>query len=99
MRSLIIILFVVSLVGCYRDAPIWIYKSGMKDKLIEICDNNSECIAAVSENFDKCADDAAIEDMIMTISPEESEKKNKQIVRELVTCINREGQGQYFTID
>lgn len=78
MRSLIIILFVVSLVGCYRDAPIWIYKSGMKDKLIEICDNNSECIAAVSENFDKCADDAAIEDMIMTISPRKVKRRTNR---------------------
>lgn len=96
MRSLIIVMYVASLMGCYRDAPVWIYKSRVKDSLIEVCDNNRECIAAVSENFDKCADNAAIQDMIMTISPEESEDKNKKIVRGLVTCINTEGGSPYF---
>jgi len=92
-------MFVVSLMGCYQDAPVWVYKSRMKENLIEVCGNNRDCITAVSENFDKCADDSAIAGMIMTIPPQESEDKNKRIVRELVICINTEGRGSYFVVD
>ena len=99
MRSLVVVMFVVSLMGCHRDAPVLIYKSRVKGDLIEVCAKHGECVGAVSENFDNCADDAAIQDMIMTISPEESEEKNRKIARDLVACINKEGGGQYLKID
>ena len=90
------LLVALTLQGCTLAGSVAIYKDRFKDRLLALCEKDETCITDVGTHFDRCLDNIAVGEMILTVDVERSSEMNRALQTDTILCINATSQKTHF---
>ena len=92
----LVLLAALTLQGCTLAGSVAIYKYRFKDRLLALCEKDETCVTDVDTHFDRCLDNVAVGEMILTVDVKHSREMNRALQSDTILCINTASQTTHF---
>ena len=92
----LILLAALALQGCTLAGSVALYKYRFKDRLLALCENDETCVTDVDTHFERCLDNVAVGEMILTVDVKRSREMNRALQTDAILCINAASQKTHF---